>query len=448
VRRPDGLCLRDPDEEHSPVVRPRGGADASAPLPERVGRYRITGEIASGGVGSVFRAHDVDLGRDVAFKVLRDRHAGNPDIELDRSAVEPFERLREAVAKVDGEEAAEKTFRSEVAKGAPVTILNTPPAEPEGLRAGEDGSDLVLSASPFRHADARVEHAWTRWQVRTASGDYDRTPAVDVLSATRLMRLALPRHALAPSTRYFWRVTYYAASGASATSAESTLTTGEYSFEAIRFDLATHFNRDVVANPGDVANDYADSATGRFITDGFDGEAARPEAIGLPADRIVGLHRLADYDGPNALQFGARELLPIHIRAPGGSFSALRILAAGSHGDSIVPLSLEYSDGGVERASLRVEDWYDDPEPGVSNPDSNWLPVRDGGTPVRNGMSRHSERRFDARKDPALFEVTVPLDPGRELRAVVIETAGIVSVQNPTALVNVFSIAGVRVGEP
>src|SRR5687767_9090577 len=58
------LSLRDPDEEHSPLVRARTGSDAGSPLPDRVGRYRITGEIATGGVGSVFRAHDVDLGRD------------------------------------------------------------------------------------------------------------------------------------------------------------------------------------------------------------------------------------------------------------------------------------------------------------------------------------------------------------------------------------------------
>jgi serine/threonine-protein kinase len=369
-------------------------------------------------------------------------------IELDRSAIEPFERLREAVLGSDGEEAAENAFRAEVAKGAPVAILNTPPAQPEGLRAEKDGLDLILSALPFRHVDARVEHAWTRWQVRTLSADYDRTPAVDVLSAERLTRLPLPRHALAPGTRYLWRVIHYAASGASATSAEATFTTGDYAFEAARFDLAGHFNRDVVANPGDDTNDYADSRTGRFITDGFDGQRMRPEAIGLPADRTVGLHRLADYDAPNALQFGPRAMLPIRILAPGGSFSALRILAAGGSGDSVVPLSLEYSDGGTERASLRVADWYDDPAPGVSTSNDGGHLVRDGGVPIRNGMNRHSDRNFDSGKDAALFEMTVPLDPARELRAVVIEPEGMVAVHDPTAVVNLFSIVGVRVGEP
>jgi hypothetical protein len=110
-------------------------------------------------------------------------------------------------------------------------------------------------------------------------------------------------------------------------------------------------------------------------------------------------------------------------------------------------VSLEYADGGAERVSLRVEDWYDDPEPGPSTAFDNWLPVRDGGTPVQNGMNRQYGRVFDSRKDAALFELTVPLDPARILRAVVIEPAGMVAVHSPMALVNLFSIVGVRAGE-
>ena len=43
-------------------------------------RYEILGEIGRGGVGVVFRSLDVDLGRDVAMKVLREEHAENPEI--------------------------------------------------------------------------------------------------------------------------------------------------------------------------------------------------------------------------------------------------------------------------------------------------------------------------------------------------------------------------------
>jgi len=49
-------------------------ADASA------GRFRLLGEIARGGMGAVHRGRDVDLGRDLALKVLLDRHRDRPDL--------------------------------------------------------------------------------------------------------------------------------------------------------------------------------------------------------------------------------------------------------------------------------------------------------------------------------------------------------------------------------
>jgi len=41
-------------------------------------RYEIRGKIARGGVGVVLRAHDPEIGRDVALKILRKRHGDNP----------------------------------------------------------------------------------------------------------------------------------------------------------------------------------------------------------------------------------------------------------------------------------------------------------------------------------------------------------------------------------
>lgn len=43
-------------------------------------RYRLDGEIARGGMGVIFRGRDIDLGRDLAIKVLHDCHKDKPEI--------------------------------------------------------------------------------------------------------------------------------------------------------------------------------------------------------------------------------------------------------------------------------------------------------------------------------------------------------------------------------
>ena len=46
-------------------------------IPRQIGRYFIEGEIASGGVGAVFKARDLELARNVALKILRGGHYVN-----------------------------------------------------------------------------------------------------------------------------------------------------------------------------------------------------------------------------------------------------------------------------------------------------------------------------------------------------------------------------------
>ena len=45
-----------------------------------VDRYTLLGEIARGGMGAILKGHDVDLGRDLAIKILLDAHKDNPEV--------------------------------------------------------------------------------------------------------------------------------------------------------------------------------------------------------------------------------------------------------------------------------------------------------------------------------------------------------------------------------
>ena len=71
--------LRDLPDEPEPVVKPR-----SAEMPVHngasLGRYQLQGEIARGGMGAILKGRDVDLGRDLALKVLLESHQGNPEV--------------------------------------------------------------------------------------------------------------------------------------------------------------------------------------------------------------------------------------------------------------------------------------------------------------------------------------------------------------------------------
>ena len=69
--------LRDDPSDNAPLVQPssnelpRGGSD----------RYQLLGEIARGGMGVILKGRDPDLGRDLAFKVLKAELAGRPAAE-------------------------------------------------------------------------------------------------------------------------------------------------------------------------------------------------------------------------------------------------------------------------------------------------------------------------------------------------------------------------------
>ncbi len=72
------FVLKEAEGESSLVVKPSSDA---MPAKEVTGdRYRLDGEIARGGMGAVLRGRDVDLGRDLAVKVLLEKYANRPDV--------------------------------------------------------------------------------------------------------------------------------------------------------------------------------------------------------------------------------------------------------------------------------------------------------------------------------------------------------------------------------
>ena len=72
------VVLPDTDQQDRRPVE--GGRDGESQVPGSAGRYRLLGEIARGGMGAVHRGRDIDLGRDLALKILLDRHRDRPDL--------------------------------------------------------------------------------------------------------------------------------------------------------------------------------------------------------------------------------------------------------------------------------------------------------------------------------------------------------------------------------
>ena len=64
--------------EDAPLIRP-----ATPGMPDVSGqpsRYQLVGELARGGMGVIFQGRDLELGRDLAVKVIREEHRDDPDM--------------------------------------------------------------------------------------------------------------------------------------------------------------------------------------------------------------------------------------------------------------------------------------------------------------------------------------------------------------------------------
>jgi serine/threonine protein kinase/tetratricopeptide (TPR) repeat protein len=72
------VALRESQAEgDDPVARPNS---SEVPQSDSDSRYQLQGEIARGGMGAIIKGRDIDLGRDLAIKVLLDSHKDRPEV--------------------------------------------------------------------------------------------------------------------------------------------------------------------------------------------------------------------------------------------------------------------------------------------------------------------------------------------------------------------------------
>src|ERR1041384_4187720 len=72
------VLLKEAEGDSAHAVQP--SSDAMRPKEVIGDRYQLVGEIARGGMGAVLRGRDVDLGRDLAVKVLLAKYADRPEV--------------------------------------------------------------------------------------------------------------------------------------------------------------------------------------------------------------------------------------------------------------------------------------------------------------------------------------------------------------------------------
>jgi serine/threonine protein kinase/predicted Zn-dependent protease len=335
-----------------------------------------------------------------------------------------------------------KEYLSQAPGGPPETPGNT---QPQDASAGLT-PPVRLAATPFVHPDRDVHHLRSRWQLRAAGGG-DRAPSlIDHLSKTDRESWAVPEGLLLPRTTYVWRVSYTGSNlSASISSAETSFTTADFPWDALPFDLGGQFNRDVIADPGDDANDSLDSVGCTLVAAGFDNERAdNPGVQGLPLDRRAGVHVLGDYKGKNAVQLSTLDRGSIRIPVPPGNYSTVRFLVTGGNGDSLVPVIFEYSGGTTEETNLPCDDWFDD-MPREGKVDTVGGVLQPGVVALLDDMDRIYGGVFHDAGDPAIFEVVRVTNPAKRLESVVLDPGRALYAQSDVLTrFNLLAVTGIR----
>jgi serine/threonine protein kinase len=142
-----------------PLARALGAGAASLAMPrdERLGPYRLIGELGAGGMGTVFLAERVDGGFDqrVAIKLIRTGLGG-------RDVVRRFRMERQILAGLDHPNIARLLDGGETAGGVPYLVMDYVDGVPIDRYCHERGLDLRRRLELFCDVCAAVQFAHQR----------------------------------------------------------------------------------------------------------------------------------------------------------------------------------------------------------------------------------------------------------------------------------------------